>query len=152
MRRRSSRFPVWVRCTLVQKYYLEFDHPALVFSSYLVRGLLFALVCLFFWFRSFALALVVAAFRRLLFSACSPPLVWLRALGLCLFFSASVFPSGSRLRHDASFILFDFLFSLVVELIRVDLLSWRCGEVFQILDPQLGVFSWHVRYSSHLSP
>ena len=44
-------------------------HPALVFSSYLVCGLLFSLVCLFFWFRSFALALVVASFRRLLFSA-----------------------------------------------------------------------------------
>ena len=131
---------------------MEFVILLWYFSSYLVCGLLFALVCLFFCFRSFALALVVAAFRRLLFSACSPPLVWLRAFGMCLFFSASVFPSGSRLRHDASFILFDFLFSLVVELIRVDLLSWRCGEVFQILVPQLGVFSSHVRYSSHLSP
>ena len=40
-------------------------HPALVFSSYLVRGLLFALVGLLFGFRSFALALVVASFRRL---------------------------------------------------------------------------------------
>ena len=40
-------------------------HPALVFSSYLVRGLLFALDGLLFVFRSFALALVVASFRRL---------------------------------------------------------------------------------------
>ena len=75
----SAARNVWSRSITVEFvillwYYLEF-------SSYLVRGLLFALVCLFFWFRSFALALVVAAFRRLLFSACSPPLVWLLGPG-----------------------------------------------------------------------
>ena len=44
---------------------------------------------------------------------------------------------GMEIDYVASFILFVFLFSLVVELIRVNLLSLRCGEVFQILAPQL---------------
>ena len=45
---------------------MEFDHPALVFSSYLVRGIaLFPRLVYFSGFRSFALALVVASFRRL---------------------------------------------------------------------------------------
>ena len=43
---------------------------------------------------------------------------------------------GMEIDYVASFILFVFLFSLVVELIRVNLLSLRCGEVFQILAPQ----------------
>ena len=70
-----------------------------------------------FWFRSFALALVVAAFQQLLYSACT--LLWFGfgPWGCDCFSSASVFPSGSRLRHVTSCILFDFPFSLDVELI-----------------------------------
>ena len=44
---------------------------------------------------------------------------------------------GMEIDYVASFILFIFLFSLVVEHIRVNLLGLRCGEVFQILAPQL---------------
>ena len=141
MRRRSSRFPVWVRCTYVQKYYLEFVNLLGYFSSYLVRGMHLALVWLFlvsFLCSRVGCRGVPAVALLCLFSSCWFGYGPWGPLAFCACFSsASVFPSGSRLRQVTSCILFDFPFSLDVELIRVDLLSWRCGEVFQILDPQL---------------